>query len=159
MNAFLYVYFDPVQSIVDVDIALNVTSNVSLSLRPTGIQVTVTNTWSNSLNIDNVASWIASAFPLKPYSNVSTPQVNSETGGAGLPFKTDSKLINQTISAHVTQIGLRVDMHYEYFTLSHYAYNFSGANIGEDTLHFTASLQGLGKPVYAKINVLLMNSG
>lgn len=159
LNVFSYVFYDSAGHLVNFDLHVNVRGNVSSVLRPTGIQVKVSNTWSNSLNIDNVASWDAGPSTLEPYNNVSTLKVSSTAGGGGEPFYGNARLLNQTNSEPVNQFGLNVGVLYEYFTLSYYSYQFTGANIGEDTLHFTVSLQGLGQPVYATVNLLLMNGG
>ncbi len=161
IDAVLYVFYDPTGSEVVAQIGyLNVTGNVSSALRPTGVLVTVTNTWSNALNVNNVASWGgAVVLSLPPYSNVSTPQLSSSAGGGNLAFQTTANLLNQTNSGGLNRFGLGAGLTYIYNTLSNYSPSYSGANIGNETLHFTASLQGLGKPVFVTINVLLRDTG
>lgn len=161
IDAALYVFYDPTNSEVVAQIGyLNVTGNVSSALRPTGVLLKVTNTWSNALNVNNVPSWGgAVVLPLPPYSNVSTPKLSSSGGGGNLAFQATANLLNQTNSGGANRFGLSAGLEYYYYTLSNYSPSYSGANIGNETLHFTASLQGLGKPVFVTINVLLMDTG
>jgi hypothetical protein len=136
------------------------TGNLSSPIRPSGVQLTVTNTWSNALNVDNLALWgPAFAYPLSPYSNVSTPQINSNAGTGNMAFQAKAMLLNQTNSGGVNRFGLWSAMEYSYYTLSYFTGAATGVDIGKDVLHFTASLQGLGKPVFVTINVLLMDIG
>lgn len=158
LNVFLYVYYDPTGDIVDVDIHLNVTGNVSSALRPTGVLTTVTNNWSNSLGFSNVIGWSAAGNPPPlPYSNVSAPAINSMAGGPGSTFQVKANLLNQTDNGGANRFWYVTWMAYSYNTLSYFTSNPSGTDIGKQILHFTASLQGLGQPVFVNVNVLLMN--
>ena len=157
LNAFLYVFFDAAGDIVEVDIHFNVTGNVSSALRPTGIVTTVTNNWSNSLGFSNVVGWYLSGNPPLPYSNVSSPTVNSMFGAPGSTFQVKASLLNQTNNGGVNRFWYVTWMAYRYNTLSYFTGNPSGTDIGKQVLHFTASLQGLGQPVFVDVNVLLMN--
>ncbi len=164
LQAVLFVYYDPYQRTVVATVNINVTGNVSSDVRPTGVQLAVTNTWSDNLGGMAVLGgsndvWLGPwTGPIPPYTNVSKAQVNTQGASGSYPFQAKAGFKNQSSSEGVNRFGFGASLTYNYNTLSSYAGSSYGTDIGNQILHITASLQGLGQPVFVTLNVALQNS-
>lgn len=138
---------------VFVQLAIIVVGNITKSLSPTGVMVSVSDV-SPYNNSDVYVFAFTYHQPYPPYSNVTVP--SSAAFGAqqigNFSFHASFGLIKQKSINESFQFGLFAVFNVEFLVYPHQN------GIGTHIIHVVASLQGLGVPVFTEINTLLIDT-
>lgn len=143
-------FYGPLDNPPDVILyaAMVVTGNISTALHPTGVLVTLSDVGPfNNSNVHEIP-YASQSYP--PQSNVTSPNASTFPQLSG-SFAVHGlfKLINEKATNGMFTFGLIMVLYFEFFVYH--------STIGTHILHMMASLQGLGVPVTASINVLLID--
>jgi hypothetical protein len=135
---------------VTVSLYFTVTGNITPRLHPSALLINISDI--GSYNNGNAYGYQIDAGPYPPQLNITPPNTKNFGGFVGnFSMLSVAKLINQGATHGYYTFGL-------YYVSDVGFYPFTGQNsIGTHILHVVASLQGLGIPVFAGINILLID--
>ena len=124
-----------------------VTGNISPSLRPTDVLVTLSDV--GPYNNGNVYESPLDAQSYPPQSNVTAPHTPTMPRAGNFSVRGLFKLINQSATNGLFSFGLLMVVEVFFYIHNH--------TIGPHVFHLIASLQGLGVPITTTINVLMID--
>ncbi len=153
-NLTLKIELDPYNNAeyhyIELDPKIWAFGNIAFGLHPRQFMLNMSDLgiYSNG-DVKGLAGYVDYVYPYNVTDSTSAPANGAITFG-NFSFLPQFNLINQTQKSSYYEFGVNWNTEINFFTPS-------SDNIGTHILHFTVSLEGLGRPVSAQINVLLVD--